>query len=153
MVDQNYCQVGTSHSDQLAYDFAMKFGDEVTAARAGRVAEVVDFYADDDTNSSHFNYILVVHEDGTVAFYAHLKQDGIVVKLDDIVEPGQVIALVGHSGMPANYKSVLHFGVYASWPPIEGHDVPINFKNAGGILDSRNGLGAGRYYEASPWQP
>jgi murein DD-endopeptidase MepM/ murein hydrolase activator NlpD len=153
MVDQNYCQPGSSHSNQLAYDFAMELGDEVTAARAGRVAEVVESYADDDTNSSHFNYIFIIHEDGTVAFYAHLMQDGILVAANEMVEPGQVIARVGHSAMPANYKSVLHFGVYASWPPTEGYDKPVNFRNAGGVLDSHNGLARRSYYEALPWSP
>lgn len=152
-IDQSYCTVRGSHSDQLAYDFAMDLGDDVTAARSGLVVEVVESYADNDTVSSHFNYVFIQHEDSTVAFYAHLMQDGVFVEVGDTVEAGQVIARVGHSAMPAYYRSVLHFGVYASWPPIEGRDIPVNFRNADGALDSRDGLAAGRSYEALPWIP
>jgi hypothetical protein len=66
------------------------------------------------------------------------------MELGDAVEAGQVIARVGHSGMPTNYRSVLHFGVYASWPALDGNDVAINFRNTEGALDLRNGLAAGK---------
>ena len=90
-VDQKYCQVDGSHSNQLSYDFAMEFGDLVTGARAGRVAEVVKGYADNYSDSSHFNYLFIIHEDGTVAFYAHIVNNGILVEQNDIVDAGQAI--------------------------------------------------------------
>jgi hypothetical protein len=43
--------------------------------------------------------------------------------------------------------------VYAFWPPEEGQDVAVNFKNAGGELDACNGLTIHRSYEALPWEP
>lgn len=71
------------------------------------MAEVFESYAYTDTVSSHFNEVV------------------------DIVEAGQVIAQLGHSGMPGDYKSVLHFGVSAGWPPTEGTDMPVEFLIAG----------------------
>jgi murein DD-endopeptidase MepM/ murein hydrolase activator NlpD len=152
-IDQGYCTFGRSHADQLAYDFGMELGDDVLAARSGQVVEVVENFSDDDANASHFNYVFIRHEDGTAAFYAHLLQNGVLVEMGDAVEAGQVIARVGHSGMPANYRSVLHFGVYASWPVGDGKDVAVNFRNTDGPFDLRNGLAAGREYKALPWIP
>jgi murein DD-endopeptidase MepM/ murein hydrolase activator NlpD len=154
-VNQKYCQHDSSHSNQLSYDFAMALGDVVTAARSGRVMELVDSFADDGTDSGamEYNYVLILHEDGTVAFYAHLMQDSVVVEVGDQVEAGQPIARVGFSGMPADVPPCLHFGVYAYFPPVEGHDVPVNFRNTAGRLDARNGLTLYVEYEALPWTP
>jgi murein DD-endopeptidase MepM/ murein hydrolase activator NlpD len=154
-VSLKYCQRNSSHSNQLSYDFAIPLGDEVTAARSGRVMELDDQFADDGTDSGpqEYNYILILHDDGTVAFYAHLMQVSILVEVGDWVEAGQAIARVGFSGMPMDTPPCLHFGVYAGWPPVEGEDVPVNFRNADGVLDARNGLTISRSYEAMPWTP
>ena len=45
----------------------------------------------------------------------------------------------------------LHFAVYRDWPPQEGFDLPISFKNVKGPLDSRGGLIADEWYEALPF--
>jgi murein DD-endopeptidase MepM/ murein hydrolase activator NlpD len=150
MVDQAYCTI-YSHSNQLAYDFAMRFGEKVTAARAGEVKKVVEYFPDSATGDQEFNYVLIQHEDGSVAFYAHLKQNSVMVNVGDQVKAGTLIAQVGKSGMPKGYVPCLHFGVYTSYPPIEGEDVAVNFRNASGRLDDRNGLASGRSYLALPW--
>jgi murein DD-endopeptidase MepM/ murein hydrolase activator NlpD len=154
-VSLKYCQRNSSHSDQLSYDFAMALGDEVTAARSGRVVKLDEHFTDDGTDSGamDYNFIMILHEDGTVAFYAHLMQDSILVEIGEWVEAGQPIARVGFSGMPRGVPPCLHFGVYAFWPPEEGQDVAVNFKNAGGELDACNGLTIHRSYEALPWEP
>jgi murein DD-endopeptidase MepM/ murein hydrolase activator NlpD len=149
---QTYCEPNGSHVDQLAYDFGMPIGVDITAARAGEVR----IFQDDTPDVSlweyygQHNYVYIEHEDGTVAFYAHLKQHSIVVRYGERVEAGQLIALSGNSGFTAG-KPHLHFGVYGSYLPQEGFDVPVNFRNAGGELDPRGGLMLGRYYEALPY--
>jgi len=151
-VIQTYCSLDGSHTNQLAYDFAMSVGSDVTAARAGEVR----IFQDDKPDKSaieyigQYNYIYIEHEDGTAAFYAHLKQDSIVVSYGQHVEAGQKIAESGNSGFTAG-KPQLHFGVYESYPPQEGFDLAVNFRNAEGELDDLGGLMTWKYYEALPY--
>jgi murein DD-endopeptidase MepM/ murein hydrolase activator NlpD len=113
----------------------------------------VDHWADSDKDGSHFNYLVILHDDGTFAFYAHLKQYGFVVDVGDQVARGQVIGASGESGTPTLCAAfaecaVLHFGVYRrSWAV----DLPIEFGNADGPLDARGGLQAGAFYTALPY--
>jgi murein DD-endopeptidase MepM/ murein hydrolase activator NlpD len=151
-VTQTYCNPTGSHADQIAYDFGMSIGEDVTAARAGEVR----VFRDDSPDKSSWeaygehNHIFIEHEDGTAAFYAHLKQRSIVVRYGEIVEVGQIIAESGNSGWTGG-KPHLHFGVYGSYPPAEGFDVPVNFRNAKGKLDAHGGLKRWIYYEALPY--
>jgi murein DD-endopeptidase MepM/ murein hydrolase activator NlpD len=151
-VIQTYCNTDGSHFDQLAYDFGMPIGAEVTAARSGEVRLFQDDKPDKSSwdNIGEYNYIYIEHEDGTVAFYAHLKQDSIVVSYGQNVETGQQIAKSGNSGFTAG-KPQLHFGVYQSHPPQEGFDLAVNFRNTDGQLDDRGGLMKWKYYEALPY--
>jgi len=152
VVTQSYCYVNGGHRNQLSYDFDMKVGDTVCAARGGVVKTVREDLEDTGTapNSSIHNHILIEHEDGTVAFYAHLKQNSIFPEVNDTVSKGEVIGLSGNSGKTGNFPH-LHFGVYRSFPPWEGLDVGVNFKNAEGKLDSRNGLVKNESYRALPY--
>jgi murein DD-endopeptidase MepM/ murein hydrolase activator NlpD len=68
------------------------------------------------------------------------------VAVDDNVAAGQAIALAGHSGTPDVVH--LHFGVYGSWPPVEGNDRAVNFSNMDGPVDCRRGLVNGATYTA-----
>lgn len=154
---QAYCTSG-SHSNQLAYDFIRPFGSEVSAARSGQVMTVVSHHPD-FTRNEVFNYIFVLHEDGTQAFYAHLQQGSAVVAVGEFVFAGEMIGRNGSSGTPTacdefilnpprDQCAVLHFGVYATFPSEEGNDVAINFRNADGTLDTRDGLVRGQVYMA-----
>jgi murein DD-endopeptidase MepM/ murein hydrolase activator NlpD len=144
---QTYCGP-YSHSEQLAYDFLTPEGSTVTAARGGVVVAVLDRWPDSDWASDHFNYVYIRHEDGSAAFYAHLQLGSLAVRLNDRVETGQRIGSSGHSGTPV---ADLHFGVYRTWPMQHGDDLPVNFRNAAGPLDSRGGLQAGVIYLALPY--
>jgi murein DD-endopeptidase MepM/ murein hydrolase activator NlpD len=141
---QGYCRDDTSHEGQLAYDFLMPIGSPVVAARSGVVKEVKEDVADDAFTSA-LNYVLVEHDDGTVAFYAHLTKDGVLPEVGRRVEQGEQIALSGSSGRTGE---LLHFGVYRAYPPREGTDLAVDFSNADGPLDERGGLRDGAYYRA-----
>jgi murein DD-endopeptidase MepM/ murein hydrolase activator NlpD len=151
-ISQSYCFQGGGHRDQLAYDFSLPIGAHVLASRGGVVRAVRQDVADDGfaPNASIHNHVFVEHPDGTAAFYAHLMQNSVLVAVDDPVRRGQVIALSGNSGDTGGLPH-LHFGVYRSWPPSEGQDVPVNFSNADGPLDERGGLVAGEFYTALPY--
>jgi murein DD-endopeptidase MepM/ murein hydrolase activator NlpD len=141
---QAYCTSG-SHSNQLAYDFRMAIGTPVVAAREGVVVDIVDAYEDTDLDRSHFNYIMIRHDDNTTAFYAHVQHLSIAVQLNESVGAGQLIANSGSAGTPV---ADLHFGVYRTWPIHDGDDVAVNFRNAQGTLDPRGGLQQGVAYLA-----
>lgn len=149
---QGYCYPDGGHRNQLAYDFDMPIGRDVVAARAGVVRRVRDDLPDTGAtqDASQHNNILIQHDDGSVAFYGHLRQNSIVVQVDQRVAQGQRIAASGNSGNTLG-EPHLHFGVYQSWPATEGFDLAVNFRNAKGSLGERRGLVAGATYEALPY--
>lgn len=149
---QGYCYAGGGHRDQLAYDFDMPIGDDVTAARAGVVRrmrdDLPDYGAKQDPGQR--NHILIQHNDRTVAFYGHLKQGSVVVREGDRVATGRRIAASGNSGNTLG-EPHLHFEVYQFWPATERFNVAVNFRNAEGRLDGRRGLMPGRIFKALPY--
>jgi murein DD-endopeptidase MepM/ murein hydrolase activator NlpD len=149
---QAYCHPYGGHRNQLAYDFDMPIGSDVVAARDGTVRRIRDDLADTGNTQApgQHNHILIEHEDGTVAFYGHLQQHGVVVRIGEHVTQGQQIAASGNSGNTQG-EPHLHFGVYQFWPATEGFDVAVNFRNADGPLDERRGLVAGAVYRAGPY--
>jgi murein DD-endopeptidase MepM/ murein hydrolase activator NlpD len=144
-ISNSYCIPTGGHRQQQAYDFLIPIDDPVAAARAGVVRQVKEDSADDGQGSDH-NHVMVEHADGTVGFYAHLRQEGVLVEVGDNVAAGQTIALAGHSGTDDVVH--LHFGVYDDWPPVEGSDRAVNFSNMDGPLDCRGGLVNGATYTA-----
>ena len=149
---QGYCYSHGGHRNQLAYDFETPVGTPVIAARGGVVRKVRSDLPDDGKppESGQHNHIMIEHDDGTVAFYAHLKQESSLVEVGDSVTQGQPIAASGNSGNTLGMPH-LHFGVYQAWPAMEGFDVPVNFRNAQGTHDSRNGLRPGGFFKALPY--
>lgn len=149
---QGYCYPYGGHRHQLAYDFDMPIGRDVVAARGGVVRRVRDDLPDTGAtqDAGQHNNILIEHDDGTVAFYGHLKQNSIAVQVGQHVAQGQRIAASGNSGNTLG-EPHLHFGVYQSWPATEGFDVAVNFRDAEGALDERRGLAAGAVYVAQSY--
>ena len=144
-LNNSYCIPTGGHREQQAYDFLIPIGDTIVAARAGVVRKVKQDSPDDGQGTDH-NHVMVEHADGTVGFYAHLKQDGVLVQVGEDVAVGQAIALAGHSGTPDIVH--LHFGVYDGYPPVEGSDRAVNFSNMEGPEDCRRGLVNGAAYTA-----
>lgn len=145
-VNQTYCFQRGGHRGQLSYDFRMATGDEVIAARGGLVRDVRESSPDNGQGNGEHNYILIEHEDGSVAFYAHMQQNNVTVEPGQTVTRGQHLGYSGNSGLTDGPH--LHFGVYRTYPPREGDDLPINFLNAEGPLDELGGLIQGMVYNA-----
>lgn len=115
---------------KYAFDFAMPVGSLVSAARGGVVGYVVNKYnkgGNDAKLMEKSNRIMICHDDGTVAAYAHLKKDGAFVEVGDIVYAGQVIGLSGNTGYTTFPH--LHFVVL-----IGERSIPIRFRNQYTIL-------------------
>jgi len=108
---------------QFAYDFYMPLGSDIQAARAGVVTRVVQQYDGNGVNWPN-NVVVVEHEDGTRACYAHIRQGGARVAEGQQVAQGDVIAFsgnVGNSMMPH-----LHFHVT---DPAQGKTIPVTFRD------------------------
>lgn len=102
-----------SHQKAQALDFDLQTGDEIFAAREGIVVETVSHHHRNcpDISCAKFNNrILIQHEDGTFADYAHLKQNGVAVKKGDFVSRGQLIGYSGNTGYSNGPH--LHFSVF-----------------------------------------
>ncbi len=115
----------------------MPIGTQVLAARDGTVTEIKESF---DGIGFQSNYILIAHVDGTRAMYAHIKKNGSVVKLGDLVEQGQLIAYSGMVGQTINPH--LHFVVFdkegITSLPITFSDVPDGIPYAGRFYTSSN---------------
>jgi len=108
-----------SHTDaenRDAIDFALPEGTPVLAARRGKVMQVQGNYTENGTDPARdrdrANFIRVLHEDGSMAVYAHLRANGVLVRSGQQVEAGQRIGVSGNTG----YSTAphLHFVVQAN---------------------------------------
>jgi murein DD-endopeptidase MepM/ murein hydrolase activator NlpD len=98
-----------SHAGLDATDFAMPVGTPVCAARDGSVVVVIEVHAANGPLGTPTNSIRVLHEDGTVAEYAHLVQGGALVHVGDHVVAGECIGFSGNTGFST--EPHLHFMV------------------------------------------
>lgn len=112
---------------RFAYDFGMPIGTTIIAARAGTVVFVRDNFTDNDHGKDQGNAIVLLHEDGTYALYAHITNKGSKVKLGQTVRQGEDIALSGNSGESPTPH--LHFQVNECGDFIKCRSIKISFKN------------------------
>ncbi|MDH3647059.1 MAG: M23 family metallopeptidase [Gammaproteobacteria bacterium] len=117
---------------QYAVDFVMPVGTAIHAARDGTVVAIAfrSFSGGTDAEDApKANIVRIVHDDGTIATYAHLRLDSVRVRPGDTVQRGEYIADSGNTGFSSGPH--LHFAV--------GHNtgfnlesVPIHFLGPGG---------------------
>ena len=105
-----------SHQDdqnKYAIDIAMPVGTPIYAARSGVVMKVDnDFYKGGTDNKaflSRANAIRILHDDGSMAVYAHLELERARVHPGQKVYSGQLIAYSGNTGFSSGPH--LHFAV------------------------------------------
>lgn len=104
-----------SHSAELRYsiDFEMLQGTPVLAAREGTVVRVETSYTQGGVNPAlrdKANLITILHSDGTLADYVHLRPGGSLVGVGQSIKRGQTIGYSGNTGYTS--KPHLHFHVY-----------------------------------------
>jgi murein DD-endopeptidase MepM/ murein hydrolase activator NlpD len=105
-----------SHQDEqnrYAVDFIVPVGSPVLAARDGIVMDVASGFDRGGTDAKRYaqraNFIRILHADGTMALYAHLQEDGVLVKPGQTVNLGQHIAYSGNTGFTSGPH--LHFAL------------------------------------------
>jgi len=147
VASQSYCNPHGGHRNRIAIDFMMPIGSQITASRAGEVVGVVEHFVDGDMTRGHNNRVLIRHNDGSVAWYAHLQMDSVTVAVGDRVVAGQPIASCGNTGNTGGLPH-LHFEVFRHRIYDYSDAIPISFKNARGVLDEQGGMVARNRYEA-----
>jgi murein DD-endopeptidase MepM/ murein hydrolase activator NlpD len=105
-----------SHQDEqnrYALDFIVPIGTPVLAARGGIVMETVTNFDRAGQNAKIYagraNFIRILHDDGSMGLYAHLKENGVVVSPGQRVGVGEVIAYSGNTGFSSGPH--LHFAL------------------------------------------
>lgn len=105
-----------SHQDEqnrYAVDFIVPIGTPVLAARAGVVMETIANYGTGGQNAKIYaaraNFIRILHDDGSMALYAHLKENGILVSNGQRVGLGEPIGYSGNTGFSSGPH--LHFAL------------------------------------------
>ncbi len=115
--------------EAYAWDFPMRIGTLVLAARGGVVTQVKE-----DSNLAGFNvsyandanYLVIDHGDGTQSAYFHLMYNGVLVNVGDQVQQGQPVALSGDTGWSSGPH--LHFVVEQADPNHHlTQSVPVSF--------------------------
>ena len=123
----------TGPDSQYAVDIAVPDGTQVYAAREGTVINVRhDAFRGGVSPAmmDQANVIEILHDDGTIAMYAHLHWDSIRVHIGEHVERGAYIANSGNTGFTTGPH--LHFSVIrnAGFTPVS---VPIVFAGPSNI--------------------
>ncbi|MCF4995339.1 peptidoglycan DD-metalloendopeptidase family protein [Pseudomonas syringae] len=93
---------------RYAMDIAMPVGTPIIAARAGRVVKTENAQTGRGTDPSG-NFVRILHDDGTMGVYLHLKQGSVSVREGQRVMVGSPLALSGNTGNSSGPH--LHFVV------------------------------------------
>lgn len=127
-----------SHVDaenRYAVDFAASIGTPVLAARDGMVMQVESDFDRAGLKLEKYggraNLIRIVHDDGTMAVYAHLKMEGVLVRVGQRVRAGQQIGLSGNTGFTTGPH--LHFAVQVN-RGMRLESLPFKMTGPGGPL-------------------
>lgn len=127
-----------SHNDEQnfhAVDFAAPIGTPVLAARDGVVMQVENDFDQAGLNREKLggraNFVRIVHDDGSMALYAHLREGGVRVRVGQRVRAGQAIGESGNTGFTSGPH--LHFAVQVN-RGMRLVSVPFRMFGPGGIL-------------------
>lgn len=127
-----------SHTDEqnkYAVDIVMPVGTPVHAARSGIVLEAEDDFFKGGANkaySSEANNIRILHDDGSMAIYAHLELEKAQVYPGLAVTAGQLIGYSGNTGFTSGPH--LHFAVQIN-RGMRLVSVPFTFINQQGLAE------------------
>lgn len=119
--------------DKYAIDWNMTIGTPIHAARSGYV---IDFKQDSNTGGKtkkfmdKANYIKILHRDGSIGVYAHLKYNGVMVKKGKYISQGSLIGYSGNTG----FSTGPHLHFHVAKPAIRNGKIveltmPVKFSN------------------------
>ena len=135
------------HRDTQAYafDFRMPTGEDVVAARAGKVVAVIDGHSQGGQRKSmrsKANAVIVLHDDGSFGAYVHLSPGAAVVS-GDRVKRGDKLGRSGATGYTR--EPMLHFGVLVRGNDGKARTVPIRFDDGSpaGFVPTQGGYYGG----------
>lgn len=118
-----------SHHDTYAVDWNMPIGTGVHAARDGFVITAVDSFREggvDAKLTTNSNIIEILHVDGTIGIYAHLRYQGALVEEGDLVRRGRHIGRSGNTGYSTGPH--LHFEVARLDGQLDLQSIPVRFQ-------------------------
>lgn len=125
-----------SHSDPWNYyavDIVMPEGTPVYAARGGIIMDIARDFFTGGSNMEKYgeraNYVRILHDDGTMAVYAHLKLESVRYGLGMPIEEGMFIAESGSTGFSTGPH--LHFVIQKN-TGMKVESVPFQFEGKGG---------------------
>ena len=125
-----------SHTEPHAWhavDIAMPIGTPIHAARAGVVMDQARWFhrsgLDHDRYAARANFIRILHDDGTMAVYAHLDYAGVRVHPGERVARGQYIGRSGNTGFSSGPH--LHFVIQKN-RDMQLVSVPFEFEGPDG---------------------
>ncbi len=114
----------------------MPEGTEITAIRDGTVVAIKEDSNEGGPNEEQYvdkaNYVWILHDDGSIANYLHLKKDGVLLNLGDKVKAKDVIALSGNTG----YSTGPHLHLQLRLPKgfYSNDSLPMRFQGINGAL-------------------
>ncbi|MBM9579192.1 M23 family metallopeptidase [Leptospira sp. 201903070] len=121
----------------FALDFSLPEGSSILAAREGLVIAVQDKFSAGGTTpffKDKANYIQILHKDGSIAEYAHLKYKGVLVQMGQVVQAGERIGFSGNTGFSS--APHLHFHVLKPTENFQNlESFPTTFETDEGILE------------------
>ncbi|MFA6985156.1 MAG: M23 family metallopeptidase [Arenimonas sp.] len=114
-VDQGFAGAYSHHDPESRYslDLGVPEGTPVIAARGGVVMQVEEDFRASGNDARRFgdrsNYVRVLHDDGSLALYAHLAPRTILFRPGDRIRTGNFLAKSGNTGFSTGPH--LHFSV------------------------------------------
>ncbi len=152
-VSQGFGGEKTHQSKESFYavDITLPEGTPVLAARDGKVMHVEeDFYGagtDAKKYGGRANHVRVLHDDGTMAIYAHLKLESVAVRPGKQLKAGELVGLSGNTGFSTGPH--LHFAVQQNKQG-ELQSIPFKFQNTDGeVVRPVGGMLLGRKSKVS----
>ena len=122
---------GATHSNHVqseyAVDIPMPIGTAIYAVRSGVVMDVAgDFFEGGASEEmlEQANFVRVLHDDGTMAVYAHLELETVRYPIGKRVERGQILAFSGNTGFSTGPH--LHFVIQKNFG-MELRSIPFEF--------------------------
>ena len=145
---------GKTHLDEAsryAIDIVMPEGSPVHAVRDGVVMDIEEDFNAGGTDAEKYadkaNHVRVLHEDGTMALYAHLALASVIVRPGAQVRAGQLLARSGNTGLSSGPH--LHFAIQQN-TGMKLISLPFEFR----LADGRTVVPEeGRYIGALPARP